>query len=63
MNIYRNIPMVKSKYPYLMMDIGESFVCDYNAARSANQWMKRLKENRKFAGRIEGDKFKIWRIE
>lgn len=55
--------MVKSKYPYLMMDIGESFVCDYNAARSANQWMKRLKENRKFAGRIEGDKFKIWRIE
>ncbi len=67
--IDKDIPMARrikpSKYPFNMMQVGDSFYTDLKATslRSlATHYAKRENGTVKFAVRIEGDGSRVWRV-
>ena len=54
---------VKLKYPFDKMEIGDSFISDKNCVLSGNNWAARKGNGYKFVSSVEGNGYRIWRID
>ena len=52
----------KPKYPWVQLQVGQSFVGDRNAGYAMNNWNLRHPETRFVSRTLEDGKVRIWRV-